>query len=349
MPPLDISGENHIPDAVRRSTARAEQIAREVGVANVPVAPEPAAGEGGETIVEPAAGEVTPPAATPPVVAPPASQPNEWEQKYRTLQGKYDSEIPGLRSQVNGLQQVLASLETRSPPQPAKPDPALAATTVVVPPKDVEEYGQELIDAVRRWARAEVQPLVDAVKAQIEGLGTNFQKVELSAKETAVFNAREHVKAALRADPALGSVWESTNKEPGFIAWVQSADPFSGQIRQPLLQGAFDSGQVDRVKAFFNAYLSEHTAQQVPVQDPAHTPPQDQGAGRPRLEDFAAPGRGSATPPAIGAPQEKRIWSQTEIAAFYRNVNRGMYAGRDAEKLRTEQDIIAAATEGRIK
>lgn len=350
--PVEESGENFIPEAVRRSTQRAEEIARQVGMANVPSAPEPdnsgddAASAGGETPANsetpPAAPSVTPPAASPPA--------EDWEQKYRTLQGKYDSEVPGLRSQVNGLQQVLANLEPRSPQQPAKPDPAPAATTVGASAEDVEAYGQELIDAVRRWARMEVQPLVDAVKAQIDGLGSTFQKVERSQKETAVYNAREVCKAGLNADPKLGPVWEKLNKEPSFIAWVQQVDPLSGQVRQPLLQGAFDAGQLDRVKAFFNAYLSEHTATQVPPQDAAHTPaPQPQGTGRPTLEDFAAPGRGSqATPPQGGAP-EKRTWTQPEIAAFYRDVQRGVYAQREAEKLRTEQDIIAATVEGRIR
>ena len=350
MPPLDISsGENHIPEAVRRSTARAEEIARQAGVANVPDAPEPTADDGvsanGET---PVVGETPPaPPAPPPAAPAPASPADDWEQKYRTLQGKYDSEVPGLRSQVNGLQQVLANLEPRSPQEPTKPDPAPVVTTVGVPAKDIEEYGQELIDAVRRWARMEVQPLVDELRTKVDGLGSNFQKVERSAQETAVFNARTHVRAMLNADPVLGPVWEDLNKDAGFINWIKSADPFSGQIRQPLLQGAFDAGQADRVKAFFNAYLSEHTATQVPAQVPPHTPEQP-GTGRPTLEDFAAPGRGSTTPPSGGAP-EKRTWSQPEIAAFYRDVNRGVYAGKEADKLRIEQDIIAAATEGRIK
>lgn len=342
MPPLDQSGENHIPEAVRRTAARVEELARAAGMANVPDAPEPPVDE--ETTVEPPVGE-TPP-ATPP--APPAPPADDWEQKYRTLRGKYDAEVPGLRSQINGLQNVLATLEPRSPPQPAKPDPAPAAPAAEVPAKDIEEYGQELIDAVCRWARMEVQPLIDAVKSEVDGLGTNFQKVEMSQRDTVIHNAREVCRSALNADPKLGPVWESLNKEPAFVAWVKDVDPFSGQVRQPLLQGAFDAGQVDRVKAFFNAYLSEHTATRVPPQAPPHTPERP-GTGRPSLEDFAAPGRGSATPPAGGAPTEKRVWSQPEIAAFYRDVNRGVYATREADKLRTEQDIIAAATEGRIK
>ena len=347
MPPLDQSGENHIPEAVRRTSARVEELARAAGMANVPAA-EPSddgVSANGET---PASSET--PAAPPLPPSPPAPPPSDdWEQKYRTLQGKYDSEIPGLRSQVNGLQQLLANLETRPPQQPVQPDPARAAPTVVeLPAKDVDEYGQELIDAVRRWTRMEVQPLIDELRTKIDGLGTNFTKIERSAQETAVFNAREFVKASLDKDPVLGPVWKSINVDPAFLVWVKEADPFSGQIRQPLLQGAFDAGQDDRVKKFFNAYLNEHTATQVSPQAPPHTPEQP-GTGRPTLEDFAAPGRGSASPPSGGAPSEKRIWSQPEIAAFYRDVNRGVYATREADKLRTEQDIIAAATEGRIK
>lgn len=353
MPPLDTSGENHIPDAVRRSTARAEELARMAGMANAPAGDDaPPSDDAPPDNTPPAEPPVSETSSAPPAPpAPPTT--DDWEQRYRTLQGKYDSEIPGLRTQVNGLQQLLANLEPRSPPQPVQPDPVRTAPTVVaLPAEDVEAYGQELIDAARRWARMEVQPLIDELRSEITNLGTNFQKVEMSQRETAVSDARAFVCAALNRDPVIGSTWEAVNKDPGFIAWVNQPDPFSGQIRQPLLQGAFDSGQPDRVKAFFNAYLSEHTATQVPVPEPAHTPPQpsaDGGTGRPRLEDFAAPGRAAASPAVGGAPAEKRIWTQPEIAAFYRDVQRGVYAGREADKLRTEQDLIAATTEGRIR
>ncbi len=43
------------------------------------------------------------------------------------------------------------------------------------------------------------------------------------------------------------------------------------------------------------------------------------------------------------------MWTNTDIAAFYRDVNKGVYVGRAAEKQRLEEDIIAAGTEGRIR
>jgi hypothetical protein len=42
------------------------------------------------------------------------------------------------------------------------------------------------------------------------------------------------------------------------------------------------------------------------------------------------------------------MWSQAEITAFYRDVQRGVYRGREPERLALEADLIAAPMEGRL-
>ena len=60
------------------------------------------------------------------------------------------------------------------------------------------------------------------------------------------------------------------------------------------------------------------------------------------------PGRINGSAP-VGASNEKRVWSQRDITAFYRSIQQGKFEGKAAERLRQEQDIIAAASEGRIR
>jgi hypothetical protein len=329
---------NRVPEAIRRQSKRVDAMAREVGMANAPPEETPPA-----PVEQPVA--VVPPVADPPPVvtpAPVADPPTDWEQRYRTLQGKYDAEIPGLRTQVSSLERVIAAVQPREPAPVARP-----TTVVEVPPEDIAEYGEDLVKKTRAWARAELQHEMNAHKAEVAELKAKLGTIETSQIQSVEHTAKQTVFDGMDKDPLLGSTWRVTNEAPAFLNWLQQPDPMSGQQRQQMLTSAFLGGSYPRVAAFFKAYAQEHTAPQVPV-TPAHTP--QPGTGGPSLEDLAAPGRGTG-PTQSGAPADKRIWTSNSIAAFYRDVQRGVFAGtgREAERLRLEQDIFTAAAEGRVR
>lgn len=355
--PLDNSAEyaNHIPDAVRRQSERADEIARAAGVTNVPET---------EPVADPPAAD--PPAATTTVVPEPVATPtpapavDEWEQRYRTLQGKYDSEVAPLRAQVQGLERVIATMS--SEPRPAAtPTPAPAATTVVIPDKDKEEFGEDLIAAARRWARAEVSEEIRGLRSDLDAIKGDVSKTASAQHDTVVMTGRQSVMAALDRDPELGAAapngaratdgatnqWRVINDNPQFITWLQQDDPFSGQNRLRLLREAFDAGNAPRMKTIFKAFMTEHTVtQSAPPPQPTHTPAP--GTDGPTLESLAAPGRASGSPP-VGAPTDKRVWTHPDITAFYRDVQRGKYAQDPVARQRIENDIFAAQSEGRIR
>jgi hypothetical protein len=139
------------------------------------------------------------------------------------------------------------------------------------------------------------------------------------------------------------------------VAWVKLRDPFSGVVRQQLLNEAYAQGDAPRCASFFRAYLDQQqtaepglpstpTAQTPAPAAPAPAP----AAGQPTLAEFAAPGRVGGPAP-VSAADGKRYWTQNEIKAFYRARVQGHFVGREAEASRLENDIIAAATEGRIR
>lgn len=323
---------NHIPAAVRRASQLADDMAREAGMTGAPDA-DPA-------VVDP---PVVDPVVVDPLPTPVPTQTDDWEQKYRTLQGKYDAELPGLRQQVQSLERVIAAIQ--QPTQTPARAPA-ANTTVVVPPEDVEAFGEDLVAAARRWARAEMDPVIAELRATVDGIKAQYGQLETSQRQTVQMTAQQSVMAGMDAHPVHKGTWRATNDSPQFLAWLQEADPFSGQQRLQLLRDAYAAGNTPRVAAFFDAYNREQTGNQVPVTPAPHTPAP--GTGGPSLEDLAAPGRGNGpTPP--GAQPDKRVWSTPQITAFYRDVQRGVFNGRDAEKARLEADIINAAAEGRVR
>lgn len=339
------SYENHIPAAVRRASERADEIARAIGAANAPAETPPAAAAAAAEIPPAPAADAAPAA----VLAQPAAE--SHEQRYMTLQGKYNAEtatqrrqIETMQSQVEGLQRLIATMQTA--PAAAAPTPEMSsANTTVVPPTDIEAFGDDLIAATRRWATIEIGPALQRLEERLA-------RLERGQHDVGQRTTRQAVLIALDADPVIGTTWRVINEDPQFLAWLDTIEPLSGQTRKLMLGQAFANGDASRTSAFFRRYADEHTAaNHTPPATPPHTPPAPPapaGAGRPSLADLAVPGRLNGPAPD-GAPAGKRVWTPPEITAFYRDRMQGKYEGREAEALRLEADLIAATTEGRIR
>jgi hypothetical protein len=342
--PLDSNAEeyaNHIPDAVRRLSQRSDEIAREVGVTNVPGPEEPPAEP--ETPLEPAPEPTAEPAPEPE----PALEPEvDWQQRARTAEGRLSAQADDLRTlrgQVDSLQRLLADVQH----QPA-PVPTTVVTTAPVdaeiPKEDIEAYGEDLITAARRWAMAEVQPRIQALEGRIATLEGGQQRISQDTLEQRTLNA-------LDADPDIGRVWRKVNdfdQTPEFKDWLDQVDPFTGVSRAALLGQAFSRGDAVRVGNIFKSFIAEHSVTtQPPAPSPA--PSAEPAADRPTLESMAAPGRAAGTGLQGGAPVEKRVWTRSEISAFYKDCSQGKYASREQERARLEADIFAAGPEGRIR
>jgi hypothetical protein len=336
----------HIPDAVRRASARADELAREAGVANVRPLDEGDAGEGVTPVVN---GEEETPGQPFELTPPPEPEPSrqqptvDWEQRYNTLQGKYNSEIPELRGQINSLQTMIAQMNVQ--PRRAEETFEQPRTRPLPPPvreiprEDVDTYGQDLIEATQRWTEARLAPMIQDLERRV-------LSVEGGNQQLASFSMQNRVDAALARDIPD---WDVINHDPNFILWLDQMDMFSGRKRKQMIDEAYNAGDAARTVAFFRAYKNEQTVVgQRPGIQPVQTevtPPAD----RLPLADLAVPGRGRAvSSPAPGAP-EQRIWTAADVNSFYRQKQQGRWTGREAEADRIERDIIAAPMEGRFR
>ena len=95
-------------------------------------------------------------------------QEDTWEQKYRTLQGMYNKEVPRLNAtnkdlttRVSQLESLLGDLKQKE--EPNEPEPVIEK---LITDSDVEEYGDS-IDVMRRAAKEEVAGQMGRV-AQLE-------------------------------------------------------------------------------------------------------------------------------------------------------------------------------------
>jgi polyhydroxyalkanoate synthesis regulator phasin len=352
-PPADANARYapKIPAAVRKIAADAEAL--QAATYNPQPAPAPApspapapAAPSNTTVVTAPTTVGNPPASSTPAPTPAPQQ--DWEQKFRSLEGRFNVQAQELRTaresaaHIATLQGQVADLTQKLNAATRQPAPQQQQATL--DPKDIETWGEDLLGAARRSARAELQPEVEDLRRQVAQLSAQSQNNTLRVQQTTLEANRRNVDGMLAS--MVGPDWNDTNNDPGFIAWLNERDFISGQVRMPLLHQAYNSGDAQRVAVFFNTWRAQHTVQNPSVETPAHTP--TPGAGTIPLETFAAPGAGRSAPTSNGAAPTPVYVTQKEIAQFYSDVTKGKFRHNPQGYARREAEINAAVREGRV-
>jgi len=262
-----------------------------------------------------------------------------WQQKYKTLQGMYNAEVPQLKQQVqeqnakiNQFEQLIATInqQQQQPQAPQQPASLLSE-------KDVEEYG-ESIDIMRKVTKEETGNLlgeVASLKQQIAQMAQNtVPQVQQLANQ--VGSTQEQLFWSKLA--SIVPNWQEINENADFQTWLLETDPLSGQPRQAYLEDAQQRYDVDRIANIFSTWSGLNgagSAQQV------------KSTNQNELQQQVAPKKSRS---AGAAPSSNKAASYTtaDIAAFYDDVRKGKFKGRDDERAKIERDIFAAQAEGRI-
>lgn len=311
-----------LPQQIRDAEAAADAI---LAQANTPQdAPQPEASTPTESNVQ-ADAPVSADAVTPEPT--PAPAPDPFETKYKVLQGKYNAEVPELHRKVHALEdnlrQAIAKLEEvgkqKEQPQQTQADP-----------KDVENFGSDLVDMVNRIAGAYLARAASQVEARLAEVDKRIAELAGS-----VSGATQHV--AMTAEQMffdrLGKLvpdWETINADQRFLAWLAEVDPVYGVPRQAALENARNKLDASRAAAVFNTFTGPR--QQAPKADPLDKQVSPKGAAG------AAP-----------TPSQKKMVASTEITKFYDDVRRGVYRGREQQAAQLEAEFNLALQEGRVR
>lgn len=278
----------------------------------------------------------TAPATVPVGNEPPAGDHETLEQKYRTLQGKYNAEVPRLHAENKSLANRLTSLEqllASAPPPPAAPT---TTPQKLITDKDIEDYGDS-VDLMRRVSREEdfaVQAKIDELTSLVRQLQSNVvPRLDQVTTRQAQTDEQQFWSELAAAVPN----WQATNNDADFQSWLLEVDPLTGITRQTYLDDAQRNLDVQRVIKFFTLWSGISGA------PPARTAKPSAAS---ELEAQVAPGRSRST----SAPNSTRgrTYTPLDIKAFFADVTAGKYRGREAERNTLEHDIFAAQREGRI-
>lgn len=241
---------------------------------------------------------------------------DDWEHRYKVLSGKYNAEVPRLAAENRDLKGRLGNLEEMVKSLKEAPP---AQRESLVKPEEVEEYGDGLVDLIRRAARDEIA----SKDAEINELRVKLDTFQNTANKSVEINFYDDL--ANRVPD-----WVSINDDETFLKWLEEYDELTGQRRQDLLSQAEGERDARRVANFFLTWKRQNETRQAT-------------ANR-KLEAQAVPkaARAAETP-----SNGKRNYSRQEIADFYAKARRGEISAKDMVAVETE--IQKAMLENRIR
>lgn len=271
------------------------------------------------------------PQATQEPQAQPQPQPDVWEHKYKTLQGLFNREVPTLQNQVKDLkaqlEQAVARLNEAAdakakPAEPEKP---------VADPKDVENFGSDLVEMVQRVSQHVLGRAASALETKAAALEQRLAQLEQALRGTTQTVAVTAEQAFFDRLTKLVPDWETINANQAFLAWLGEIDPILGQPRQVALDAAQQTLNADRAAAVFKAFA-----------------PTSQAAPKANNLDKQVSPKGSASA-APAAPAQPVVYTQQQVVDFYNAKRRGEYRGREKEVAQFEAEINLAIAEGRVR
>lgn len=317
-----------LPKAIQQQVEDADRLVQEMHGDKTGTIPETDPPQDPNVDPQPAAPVST---ETPPVPAEPP-QDTKWENKYHTLKGMYDAEVPRLHNQVRELQtQMQQVLDAKQEAEARAAQAQQDTVKSLITEQDKEAFGTDLIDLIERATESKVATLktregelLNEINELKNQLGSVSERQVVSDKDRFVFGLSQKV-----------SDWEQLNVDAGFIAWLSEVDPVYGLPRQMALSNAYNALDVDRVASIFNTYKT--------LVAPKPTDKQP----KPSLQSQVAPTRSRATSAPTASDANQKFWTSDEIENFYTEWRRGFL--EDDEAARMEKEIHAAIAEGRVR
>lgn len=244
-----------------------------------------------------------------------------WAHKYRTLQAKFDAEVPRLHAQVRELNQQLSVVQTRLDAE--KVQVRVNPEEPLFSDQDKEVYGADLLSLLERSTAAS-----QARIAELEAKLSAQQEAVAGVEVTAAAQAEDRFFSRLAASVPD---WEHINVAAGWIEWLTGRFPGANETRQETLNTARSRLDTQAVTELFTAY-----------KDTLAKPK----AAASELQRQVAPPKGRAAASTPEDSSARKVWTSAEVAAALDP--RRMAKMTSTEQERVMAEIDAASAEGRV-
>lgn len=309
----------NLPRAVIEAERKAEEALQRLQAARQPQQSQPdeAKPTGDSQPPTPDAASETVAAVTPaPIATPPSEGDEKWEARYKTLHGKYNAEVPRLHAALKERDGKLNSLTEEV--EALKAAVSAAPRESLIKPEEVNEFGEPLVDLIRRAARDEMS----SKDAEIAKLKREVESVKTTTVENKEVSFFDKLASAVPD-------WMAINDDPDFHAWLGEVDDLTGAQRQDILTAAEEKRDADRVARFFKAFKK--------VQE------NKSAAATASLDSQVAPVASRVDEP----PKGKKIWTRAEIADFYARDRRGELTEEQSAAI--DKEVQLAIRERRVR
>jgi len=278
-----------------------------------------------EPIEEPVAVEATPANDSVEEVS------ESFKQKYATLRGKYDAEVPRLHQQVKELTDQMNAIrheaEAAKKAEAEKPKEKVSYVTDA----DREEYGDDLIDFQRRVAKEVSQDYEERFEQQSRVIQDLQSKISNTDNQVGEVGFTQKLNALVPGFDQLDS-------DERWVAWLNEIDPMTRGPRRDQAQAAFNSGDAEAVAHYVSLFRGSV--------EPVANGKSDRQT---ELEKQVTPSRSASTVASKSSNNSSKIYSEKELDRGWTKIrdlnSQGKYD--DAEKL--EAELTVAYMEGRVK
>lgn len=265
--------------------------------------------------------------------------PENFEQKWRSLQGSYNASmrrVSELEQRLVQMQTLIATMSEAQPPARQQASQQQEEDYRLLTEEEAADYGDS-VDVMRKVSREELTPLVQRLMSIERSLGDVTGRLAPQVQSIANQQYQTAEQNFWGTLVQLVPDWREVNESPDFQGWLLEHDPLTGHTRQAFLEQAQQNLDAGRVAQFFMTWKGGS-----PQPAPGN---RGNGTSPSALELQVAPGRSRSSSPTA---QNQKTYTTADISKFYDDVRKGAYKGRDEEKNRVERDIFSAQQEGRI-
>lgn len=258
-----------------------------------------------------------------------------WAQRYRSLQGMFNSQDVKYREAVAQIDQLRSALMSLQAQPAAQRDSAPTSDGAGITPSEEQEYTPEFFSMMDRWLSARISPLASQVQAVAQHV-PSMQSLTAQVGHVAAVQHRSVEQQFFDKLSARMPAWDQINQTPAFIQWLAQVDPLTGVSRQVYLDDARARLDLDRVVNIFSAF---HGGSAGTGQDSSKSNVSDLSQ-----QAVVTSRKAGNTPNSAG---NEKVYSKSDLDKLYADYRRGAYKGKDAEFKSKEVELLAAINSGR--
>ena len=266
-----------------------------------------------------------------PADTPPTDVEDDFKQKYNTLRGKYDAEVPRLHQQVKQLTDELSNFReemTAKKEVPTKPKEKVSLVTDA----DREEFGEDLLNVQRKVAQEVAQDYEEKLEQQNSVIKALQDKIAGTDKQV---GETKFSKRLVNLIPDFAQV----DNDERWVAWLNEHDPMLRAPRRVQAQEAFNNGDAEAIADYVKLWKST-------LAETTNEP--EKPVAKQELEKQVAPNRSANSVKAPTTPNSK-IYSSRDMDNAWTKVRTLNTRGKYDDAAKLEAELTAAYMENRVR